>query len=101
MKKNYGGPRKVFQRRPSKKREGLLSLRSFKQEDVMNYDARKDHYKGWAPYCLLCPTMHRMALESYGWKCVACANEISWDLKHHYPEGSTSTLSSSQTPSPS
>lgn len=155
MKKNYGGKRNVFQRRPSKKRESLLSLRSFKEkslidghplviallcevgravkqyaetghydttvqriltdhgvgsmmrqggqlgERTMTYDARKDHYAGWAPYCLLCPTMHRMVQESYGWKCVACANEIGWDLKHHYPEGSTPTPSSSQTPSPS
>lgn len=55
----------------------------------MEYDA-KGHaippYQGWRPYCLVCPTMHRMETTDFGWRCVACRNEIGKDLKHRRSE---------------
>lgn len=37
-------------------------------------------YDGWVPYCGVCSTMIRMEAKSYGFKCVACQNEIGFDL---------------------
>lgn len=41
-------------------------------------------YEGWRPYCLVCPTMERMAEKPFGYECVACANQINPDMTHYF-----------------
>jgi tRNA(Ile2) C34 agmatinyltransferase TiaS len=40
-------------------------------------------YDGWAPYCLICPTMLRMKPTDYGWQCRSCGNPINRELTHY------------------
>lgn len=44
--------------------------------------AFKPPYPGWAPYCLVCPTISRMRATSFGWQCRSCGNQIGKDLTH-------------------
>jgi tRNA(Ile2) C34 agmatinyltransferase TiaS len=42
-------------------------------------------YEGWCPYCAACDARRRMTSTGFGWKCLACKNEIDRKLQRREP----------------